>query len=262
MIYDQMTLAAIETALFAGEFLRHKFHAAHEVRKKDEGHNLVTECDTESEERILSRLHKLFPSHSFLSEEAGSSPLESDVLWIIDPLDGTVNFAHHVPHFSISIAAYAEQHVQLGVVYQPMTQELFVAQKGRGAFLCGTPLSVSLVTNLDNALLATGFPYHIAENPDRCIDRCAHFLHKGLPIRRLGSAAIDLAYVAAGRFDAYWETGINPWDVAAGMLMIKEAQGMVSTWEGNPYPVLLSPPILATNKVLHHVMIRALHEVL
>ena len=260
MNYSQMALAAIQAALLAGELLQQKFNTAHQITSKEGKQNLVTECDLESEGLILSFLQKQFPSHSFLSEESGLQEAHSEILWVIDPLDGTINFARNIPHFSVSIAACRGTDVLAGVVYQPMTKELFVAEKGGGAFLQGKRLRIPEVYTLDQSLLATGFPYNVDENPMQCIQTFSHFLYKGLPIRRLGSAAIDLAYLAAGRFDVYWETGIKPWDIAAGILLVQEAGGVISTWEGDPHPIITPAEILVTNGQLHKIMVEALRK--
>ncbi|MBM3198836.1 MAG: inositol monophosphatase, partial [Chlamydiae bacterium] len=160
----------------------------------------------------------------------------------------------------ISIAACTPHETLVGVVYQPITQELFVAEKGKGAFLQGSRLNVSSVDLLSQALLASGFPYDVENNPRGCIDLFSSFLHQGLPIRRLGSAAIDLAYLAAGRWEAYWETGIHPWDIAAGALLVEEAGGKITTWEGMPHPIIKKADILATNGPLHPAMLQALRS--
>lgn len=255
-----MTLAATQAALLAGEFLQKNFLSSHQVQHKEGRHNLVTECDIGAEDRILSFLQKQFPTHGFLAEETGKSKEDAEVVWVIDPLDGTVNFAHGIPHFSVSIAACHRGACVVGVVYQPITRELFVAQKGLGAFLQGNRLKVSATSSLDQALLATGFPYSVEKNPMQCINVFSHFLHLGCPIRRLGSAAIDLAYLAAGRFDGYWETGLNPWDVAAGILLVEEAGGKISLWDGESHVTTKPSEILATNALLHPAMIQAIHK--
>ena len=154
---------------------------------------------------------------------------KSDVTWIIDPLDGTVNFARNIPVFSVSIAAAIDQKIVCGVVYQPITQELFIAEKDKGAYLNGKQLFVSKVAQFDEALMSTGFPYNVDKNPLHCVEKFAQMQVKGVPIRRLGSAAIDLAYVAAGRYDVFWEVGLHPWDMAAGKLLVEEAGGTVSS---------------------------------
>jgi myo-inositol-1(or 4)-monophosphatase len=190
-----------------------------------------------------------------LAEESGDTRKgKSPITWIIDPLDGTVNFAHNIPVFSVSIAAACDDQIVCGVVYQPITQELFIATKGKGAYLNGKQIFVSKVSNFDQALMATGFPYNVDENPLHCIQSFTKMQARGVPIRRLGSAAIDLSYVAAGRFDAYWEVGLHPWDMAAGKLLIEEAGGRVTHYDGAPHKIFCYDTLLATNGCFHQEM--------
>lgn len=250
---------ATEIALSAGSILKKGFGSRSKITAKKGKQNLVTECDLASERLIIAAIKSRYPTHSILAEESGSHIQQnSQVTWIIDPLDGTVNFAHEIPLFSVSIAAAIHKEVVCGVVYQPMTQELFVAQKQQGAFLNGQPLKTSSTSQIDQALLATGFPYNIDKNPQHCIERFTEILKTGTPIRRLGSAAIDLAYVAAGRFDGFWEVGLNSWDMAAGMLLVTEAGGMVSHYDGAEHQIFGYHTLLATNKYLHPTMINYL----
>ena len=249
---------AVNLALSAGALLKKGFNTSHTIWNKEGVQNLVTECDLASEKLILSALKKKYPSHSFLAEESGGSQESEEVLWIIDPLDGTVNFARHIPAFCVSIAAYKKGAPLLGVVYQPMTDELFIAEKGKGATLNGKKISVSKASSLEETLIATGFPYNVQEDPLKCISLLSSFLKKGCPIRRIGSAALDMAYTAAGRFDAYYETGIKPWDVAAGALLIEESGGKVTDWQGAPYSLFASEGILATNDPVHSIMLEAI----
>ena len=251
---------AIEIALQAGSFLKSRFLSPHTISEKEGKQNLVTECDLAAEEMILSFLKKKHPTHAFLAEESGGSSQSNEILWVIDPLDGTVNFARGIPDFCVSIAACKNGKPILGVIFQPMTDELFTAEKGKGAFLNKKPLQVSKVKSLDHTLIATGFPYNIHENPMNCMQIFTSFLQKGCPIRRIGSAAMDLAYLAAGRFDTYYETGIKPWDVAAGILIAEEAGGTVSSWDGSSYPILSGKEILASNSHLHATMIDAIYQ--
>lgn len=260
MTYSLWTHAAVEAAQLAGAFLQEHFTSAHTTRYKEGAQNLVTECDIGAEKRIVETLQKHFPSHSFLCEESGTIESDTDVLWIIDPLDGTVNFARGIPYFSISIAAVQNRETVVGVIYQPLTQELFLAEKGKGARLGNTPLRVSTRSHLSEALLVTGFPYNVADNPGHCIPICSYFLKQGTPIRRFGSAALDLACVAAGHADAYFEIGIKPWDVAAGILLVEEAGGRASSFSGAPYPLLSAPPLLASNRALHSALIDAIQK--
>jgi len=254
---SELLVVAIEVALAAGALLRRGFGTAFEVSSKPGRHNLVTEYDRAAEKQIISAISSRFPSHRFLAEEGGAQGKEaSPVTWVIDPLDGTVNFASSIPVFSVSIGAVVDGSIVCGVVYQPMTHELFFAERGKGAFLNGTRLSVTATHKLDDAFLATGFPYTAHENPRGCIDTFAKMTRRGFPIRRLGSAAIDLAYVAAGRFDAYWEVVLQPWDFVAGALLVSEAGGLVTDYEGKDPSPMAPNSIAASNHRLHRELLK------
>ena len=247
---------AKETALLAGDVLKKGFGSSFIIGSKPGKKNLVTQYDRASENLIITEIKSRYPTHSIIAEESGSFiQQESQVTWIIDPLDGTVNFAHEIPIFSISIAVAVNKEIVCGVVYQPMTRELFVAQKKQGAFLNDRLLNISFVSQMNQAFLATGFPYDVHKDPLHCIESFSELLRTGAPIRRLGSAAIDLAYVAAGRFDGFWEVGLNSWDMAAGMLLVKEAGGMVTHNDGTEHQIFGYHNLLATNKYLHPIMI-------
>jgi myo-inositol-1(or 4)-monophosphatase len=249
---SHLTLIAIEAALKAGELLRRGFGTQFSISSKEGKHNLVTEYDHRSEKMIIDFLLQNVPDSHFLAEESGSTGKNTGgILWIIDPLDGTVNFAHQIPIFAVSIAAQSEGKVISGVVYQPMTHELFVAEIGKGAFLNGQKLRVSEVRNIAMAMLATGFPYDLAKNPFHCIDHFVDILKLGIPIRRMGSAAIDLAYTAAGRFEGFFEVELSPWDVAAGKLLIEEAGGKVTHWNRAPFDIHSRETIFASNGHIH-----------
>ncbi len=245
----------------AGRILRDHLHTHFRVEYKSNRFDLVTDVDKRSEAYLVESIRRLYPDAGILGEEGGTYQ-QGSLLWIIDPLDGTVNFAHHLPIFSVSVAV-ADQNgnVLAGAIYQPMLEELFSAARGKGAFLNETPLHVSDTDSLDRSLLVTGFPYNVAENPNRCIDQFVAFLQKGLPIRRLGSAALDLAYVAAGRFDGFWEVELNPWDVAAGILIVEEAGGIVTTYEGEPHPVVQPNSLVASNGQIHAQMLEVIQRV-
>lgn len=248
---DEFLTLAIQTALAAGAMLEKKFGTVLEISSKEGNHNLVTECDKAAEEMIITTIHKKFPGHAILAEESGASTHRNDITWVIDPLDGTVNFAHGVPVFAVSIGVAIEETLSCGVVYQPITKELFFAQKGQGSFLNGKALQVTQTAQLTQAFLATGFPYNVNEDPLNCIEVFAKLTRLGLPIRRLGSAALDLSYVAAGRFDAYWEASLYPWDFAAGKLIVEEAGGKVTNYQDQPLAWNARTPILSSNGHLH-----------
>lgn len=249
---SHITLIAIEAALLAGEILRQGFGSHFNISSKEGKHNLVTDYDHKSEKAIIEFLSENVENSHFLAEESGASGEKNKgTFWIIDPLDGTVNFAHEIPIFSVSIAAQQNDRTIAGIVYQPMTHELFVAELGKGAFLNGRKIKVSNVFNIENAMLATGFPYDLAENPFHCIDHFVDILKLGIPVRRMGSAAIDLAYTAAGRFEGYFEVELGPWDVAAGKLLVEEAGGKVTQWDGTPFDIHSRETIFASNKHIH-----------
>lgn len=250
--FSHVTLIAIEAALQAGDLLRHGFGTKLTIKNKAGVQNLVTQYDHSSEKSIIEYLSCHFPSSQFLAEESGKiGSKKAELLWIIDPLDGTVNFAHRIPVFAVSIALQKEGSLLCGVIYQPIMQELFVAELGRGAYLNGQRIHVSKAKTLDQAFLSSGFPYNLRDNPFHCIEHFTAILRKGLPVRRLGSAAIDLAYTAAGRFDGFFETGLSPWDFAAGNLLIQEAGGIVTDWNGKPFELFESKTLLASNGIIH-----------
>ena len=255
-----MTLSAIDAALEAGELLRRGFGTSFKISSKEGKHNLVTEYDTKAEKCIIDFLRHSVPGSRFLAEESGSSGSEEDLVWVIDPLDGTVNFAHHIPVFSVSIALEKKGEVICGVVYQPLHNELFVAEKGKGAFLNGDPIRVSSTPTIEKSILATGFPYNLSENPFHCIDHFIDIVKLGIPIRRLGSAAIDLAYTASGRFEGFFEVGLKSWDCAAGILLIEEAGGKVTHWDQKPFSIHSNLPILASNGRIHDQLSAILHR--
>ncbi len=247
---SEFLTVAIEAALQAGSLLRQGFGTVFEISSKEGHHNLVTTYDHLAEAAISKAVMKRFPSHGFVGEEAGHQK-KGDIVWIVDPLDGTVNFAHNVPVFCVSIGVAVEGKIACGVVYQPITNELFWAEAGHGSFLNGKPIRVSSQKKLENAYLATGFPYNVAQDPHHCIETFEKITRRGIPIRRLGSAAVDLSYVAAGRFDAYWEVSLQPWDLAAGLLIVEEAGGKVTRYDGSICDPFKEGTVLASNSHLH-----------
>ncbi|QVL57109.1 MAG: inositol monophosphatase [Simkaniaceae bacterium] len=257
LLRSRLTMVATLSALKAGEILRKGFGTAMHFENKEGRHNLVTEWDNKSEAVIIDSIKSHFPGHSFLAEESGESGEKSEgIQWIIDPLDGTVNFAHKIPLFSVSIAAVFQSEILAGVVYNPLVEELFIAEKGNGAYLNGERLKVTETAVLDSAISATGFPYNVHENPLCCLDHFNTFAKMGVPLRRMGSAALDLSYIAAGRFDSFWEVSLQPWDYAAGKLLIEEAGGTFTDFEGTPYSSLSEGPIIASNGILHDQMVK------
>ena len=230
---DTLLETAVEGARRAGRILAERFHQPRTIDFKG-GIDLVTDADRASEKVLLEWLRSRHPDHAILSEESGASA-GSTYRWIIDPLDGTTNYAHQLPHFSVTIAAEGEDGVQVGVVYDPMREELFSAVRGRGATLNGNPIRPSTIDRLDRALLCTGFPYDVREHPEGPAGLIARFLGLVQGIRRLGSAALDMAYTASGRYDGYFEFNLKPWDIAAGALICSEAGAAATRIDGAPY---------------------------
>lgn len=252
----------IETALAAahagGAVLRRKFGTRLHIEEKS-AKDLVTEADREAEAAIVAIIQSRFPEHNILAEEGTYPQTASPFRWIIDPLDGTTNFAHTFPWFAVSIALEAAGEIILGIVYNPIYEELFVAEKGQGATLNGQPLQVSAINRLDRALLATGFAPASSVTAANNFDHFMLFQEKAQACRRPGAASLDLACVAAGRFDGFWEMKLKPWDTAAGMLLVTEAGGRVSNFDGAPFsPDQLE--CLASNSLIHDAMIPVLQS--
>src|SRR5215813_576501 len=242
---------AIETALEAGQILREEFELPPDIAYKGDV-DLVTQADKRSERAIVARISKHFPDHTISAEEGTGHQRSSEFRWHVDPLDGTTNFAHKYPCFSVSIGLALNDSVLVGVVYNPIYNELFAAARGEGATLNGKMISVSQVSTLSTSLLCTGFPVH-----KRLASPNIHYYYdftlRSHGVRRDGSAALDLASVACGRFDGFWEFGLNPWDTAAGVLLVEEAGGRVSDFRGDSY-VVGGPVVLATNSRIHQEM--------
>lgn len=255
---SEPTLNDLESlARRAGEILRAGFGQRHTVTYKG-AIDLVTEYDHRSESFLLGEIQSRFNTHQVLTEESGALSGDDCCLWYIDPLDGTVNYAHGVPIFTVSLA-YAEAGlVRYGVVYDPMQDECFSAARGQGAMLNGRPIHVSDTSNLDQSLLVTGFGYDIRTNPRNNLSEYGQFALRTQGVRRLGSAALDLCYVAAGRFDGYWELTIKPWDIAAGALIAQQAGAIVTNTSGQAD--YLKPPvsILAANPSIYPQMLKLL----
>ena len=253
---EKETSVAREAARAAGKILSRMLGNTHHIIKKGEI-DLVTEADLAAERIILEIVGHNFPKDNILSEEAGRRDEASKRTWLIDPLDGTTNFAHCFPFFAVSIALEIENEVVLGVVYNPYMNEFFEAAKGKGAYLNGEPLRVSATFSLQESLLATGFPYDIHERPEKVVGLLEKMIVRAQGIRRLGSAALDLCYVAAGRLDGFWEESLKPWDTGAGDIMVREAGGRLTSFEGKPYhPYLKS--VVASNGLIHDEMVRVI----
>jgi myo-inositol-1(or 4)-monophosphatase len=224
------------------------------VSNKEGINNLVTEVDHASEKAILEVIKKNHPDHQILTEESGALVQDSQYKWIIDPIDGTVNFAHRIPICCISIGLEHNGQMILGAVYNPYIKEMFIAERGKGATLNDRPISVSKKDKVINACMVTGFPYTYLDEPNGPLEVFERFIRRGVPVRRLGSAAMDLCWVAAGRFDAFYEHKLQAWDSAAGFLIVEEAGGTVTDMKGGPYSPY-QPGIIASNGILHEELL-------
>ena len=246
MLKETMLRAARE----AGALMKSRFNSGFRIDNKEGINNLVTEVDHASEKLIMGIIAEQFPDHFILSEEIGEVSTASPYKWIIDPIDGTVNYANGIPICCVSIGLEKHGVMIMGAVYNPFLEELYFAEKGKGAFLNDKPISVSGKTEVIQSCLVTGFPYTYLDMPNGPLEVFARLIRKGIPVRRLGSAAIDLCWVAAGRFDGFYA-----WDSAAGFLLVEEAGGKVTDFKGDPYSPY-QPHILATNGKIHDELLR------
>jgi myo-inositol-1(or 4)-monophosphatase len=249
----------VEIAREAGALLANYFERRVVFELKGD-FDLVTEADRASEKLVVERLRSHFPSHSIVAEEGGGHTSSSDYRWYVDPLDGTTNFAHSFPMFNVTLGLEHAGEIIAGVVFDPVRQEMFTAERGAGAYLNNHRIRVSAVKRLEDSLGSTGFP-----SRKRHQNVNIHFYHQmamaSHGVRRTGSAAIDLAYVACGRLDLFWEFGLNPWDMAAGVLLVQEAGGRISDMKGAPHSITRSPDVLADNGTLHSQVIEIFGEV-
>ena len=245
---------AIDAVRRAGEIQREASRGTFEIRKKGTI-DLVTEVDVAVERMIRALIAERYPGHDVLGEELGGpdAAARSRHCWICDPIDGTTNFAHGLPLFCSTIALEVDGELRVGAVYDPSRDELFTAIRGGGAFLNGTRIRVSTTATLIDALLVTGFPYSVQEKLEEMVGLFGRFLSKARAVRRLGSAALDMCYVAAGRLDGFWEEGLNAWDIAGGVLLLQEAGGDITSLDGGPF-VLRSGRLIASNGLLHDQM--------
>src|SRR5690606_13041375 len=235
------------------------FNQTFDIKYKEGRNNLVTEADEASEKAIIEVIKKTYPNHHILTEESGDLPQQSEYKWIIDPIDGTINFAHGIPINCISVAVEKSGEMILGMVYNPHMNELFFAERGGGATLNGKPIKVSSETDAMKSCLVTGFPYTYIHEQNGPLQVFERLITEGVPVRRLGAAAIDLCWVACGRLDGFYEHRLQPWDSAAGFLIVEAAGGKLTDFDGNPY----SPyqhRILATNGLIHEQMLKVIHN--
>ncbi len=262
MHYDFILQTAGDVAREAGAVVRDAFPRAALAHVGFKGAvNPVTETDIAAEELIVTRLRAAFPGHRILAEESGGDEWRASgpPLWLIDPLDGTNNFAHGFPHIAVSLVLLVEGRLVVGVIHDPLRDETFTATAGGGATLDGRPIHVSRVEHLADAFLATGFPYDRRTAPDNNVERLDHFLRRSQGVRRAGSAVLDLAYVACGRFDGFWEMGLKPWDAGAGVLLVREAGGRVTDFAGGP-DCVSGEFVVASNGRIHEEMLRVIRE--
>ncbi len=262
MDYTAVLSVAISIAEEAGAVVASHFGRTNHEQYKG-AVDPVTEADLASETLILARLRAAFPEHRILAEESGGEDWQTEApLWVVDPLDGTVNFAHHFPHVCVSLALVVDGEVQVGVTHDPLRHETFAARRGAGATCNGAPIHVGTRQRLADALLVTGFPYDRRTAFDNNAQRVDPFLRRSQGLRRTGSACLDLAYIAAGRLDGYWELRLKPWDVAAGILLVREAGGVCTDFAGvsDTRRLLSGAEMVASNGVFHHDMLRVLRE--
>ncbi|HDY89667.1 MAG TPA: inositol monophosphatase [bacterium] len=255
---NELFQTATAAARLAGAILKDHFEKHKEISYKGRI-NIVTDVDYRSEEEIINLIKSRYPEHDIIAEESNNEIIGSPFRWVIDPLDGTVNYAHDFPFFAVSIALEINGEIEIGIVYNPIMDEFFHARKGEGAFLNNVPISVSKTNNLEKSLLATGFPYDIRESSHNL----AHFNHLiklAQGIRRPGSAALDICYCAMGRFDGYWEITILPWDIAAGILIVTEAGGIVSKLNGEPLSIY-DKQVVASNGRIHNELVKEIQTV-
>jgi len=256
MNWEEELAVAREASRDAGEKLKRLLGRVHQITRKGKI-DLVTEADLEAERTIVEAIRRRFPQDSILTEETGEHKALPERVWIVDPLDGTINFAHNLPFYAVCIGLQVDGRLVLGLVFNPCMGERFEAREGEGAFLNGAPIRVSETKTLVESLVATGFPYSVHEDAPTVIQRLQKVVTRVQGVRRAGSAALDMCYVAAGRFDAYWEEGLKPWDTAAASVIAREAGGRLSDYGGQPYSPFLNT-VLVSNGLIHETMLEAL----
>ncbi|MBF0493854.1 MAG: inositol monophosphatase [Candidatus Omnitrophica bacterium] len=253
-----MLKVAVKAAKTAGKYALSRVGKIQTIDTKMGYSDLVTDVDKMSEKIVIGIIKKSFPEHEILAEESGKTLGTDKYTWVIDPIDGTTNFAHGFPFFCVSVGVMHNEEIILGAVYDPSKKELFTSIKGKGAYLNGKRIKVSLHTSIRKSMIATGFAYHVA-GKIRSIKYFMNVIKKCQAIRRAGSAALDLCYVACGRFDGFWEFGLSPWDTAAAYLIVQEAGGIVTNLEGGKYDIYASC-IAASNGKIHKKLLSILHQ--
>ena len=254
-----MKSTLFKAAIESGKILKENFGGSYGIESKDVVSNLVTEIDKMSEAKIIEVIKADYPSHNILAEEIGAIDTESDVKWIIDPIDGTINYAHSIPLCCVSIGVEKKGDIVLGIVYNPFSGETFFAEKGNGATLNEKKIFVSSENDVEKSLLVTGFPYTSSKNPTKQLEVFTKIVSSDIPIRRLGSAALDICWTACGRFDGFWEYNLHPWDVAGGSLILTEAGGKLSDFSGKEYNIY-EKEILATNGLIHNQVLEIIQS--
>jgi myo-inositol-1(or 4)-monophosphatase len=262
MIMHPNLTIAVSAARAAGRIIMRHFNQVEQLTIKSKSRNdFVSEVDHMAEQEVVGVIRRAYPDHAILAEEGGADG-HSDFVWIIDPLDGTTNYLHGLPHFAVSIAMQYRGKIEHAVVYNPWSQELFTASRGQGAQVDGRRIRVSKARALDGSLIGTGFPFRQNQNLDSYLPMLRHVMENTAGIRRAGSAALDLAYVAAGRLDGFWELGLQPWDMAAGMLLISEAGGRITDLADNDADPLKTGNVLAGNQKVFEALATALRPLL
>ena len=255
-----MKRTAIKAAKEAGKIILHYYSENVNAVSKTNTCDLVTKADIASENKIISIIKNKFPDHSILTEESGEELHKSDYCWVIDPLDGTNNFYHKFPMFCVSIALYKKGKPLIGIVFDPLKKEFFYAEKNEGAYLNNKKINVSSVNSLSKSLLVLGFYYERGLLMRKSLDQMKKFFYENVHgIRRTGSAALDLCYTACGRFDGYWELTLNPWDYAAGSLILTEAGGRITNIQGEKYHLMMGN-VVASNRKIHKQMLGILNQ--
>ena len=246
---------AIRAARSAGDHIIRKMNKLPDLQVEVKGHNdFVSEVDRQAEEKVIETLLSSYPNHSILAEESGEITGSEDYRWIVDPLDGTTNYLHGFPHFAVSIACQHNDRLEHAVIYDPYRQEIFAASRGDGATLNNKRIRVSRIRSTEGALLGTGFPFKNPHQLDEFLKIFSEFFSTAVDIRRTGSAALDLAYIAAGRLDGFWESELSPWDIAAGALIVREAGGITTDYEGNENYLELGQVISGNPKIIGEML--------
>ncbi len=259
MRFSKYTNIALAAAAAGAKVLTRHYNKILKIEYKSEV-DPVTKADKNSQKEIINIIKNAFPCHGVLAEEDGVNETQKDFCWIIDPLDGTVNFVHGLPMFCVSVALMHKKEVISGVIYSPITEEVFVAEKGKGSWLNGKRIYVSRIKNMNRSLAVTGFPYYLRKQPGRVMKNFNSIVLKTQGVRRLGSAALDMAYLACGRFEFFWEEGLKAWDIAAGALIVSEAGGKITDYSGNKDFVFKNTMLASNNIVIHKKVLGLLNE--